>query len=203
MKNLRIIVLFLTCSLLLLAGCFSAAGQPDEETVFSLLQQAESFYHLGDSSVLQTSRTELTLSDQQGQLVGYYDQLANYDDTVSTVFTPNGIAQLEQSYCSKLPRILKREDGVYRVSSMTDADTIYYFSNPSALKLVKQDKDLLTYELTCTTQSDKLETSESLTLTVTLSTADGKLLVEQLNYPAGEKADGAYTSDQLASFTLS
>ena len=203
MKKILYYLCFLTCSLLLLAGCSSAASQPDEETVFSLLQQAESFYHLGDSSVLQTSRTELILSDPQGQPVGYYDQLDNYEDAVSTVFTPNGIAQLEQSYCSTLPRILKREDGVYRVSSMTDADTIYYFSNPSALKLVKQDKDLLTYELTCTTQSDKLESSESLTLTVTLSTADNKLLVEQLNYPSGEKADGAYTSDQLASFTFS
>ena len=93
-----ILVAVLVCVALLIGFTFTGQADkqpPTEEEVIELLQKGEAIYQPGNPELLNIDRNEVMLGDL------YYDEVGNYEQVVTELFTDNGIKQIEKTYCLK------------------------------------------------------------------------------------------------------
>ena len=104
---------------------------PSSDGVIQLLQKAEAVYQPGNTQLL-----SCTASDVDG-----YEVVSDYDQVVQTIFTSEGIQQLEQAAIDGKPLIRKEQDQVLRLSA--DETSSAYFDNIQAAKLLLEAEEPL------------------------------------------------------------
>ena len=108
---------------------------PSSDGVIQLLQKAEAVYQPGNTQLL-----SCTASDVDG-----YEVVSDYDQVVQTIFTSEGIQQLEQAAIDGKPLIRKEQDQVLRLSA--DETSSAYFDNIQAAKLLVPQDNLFAFRV--------------------------------------------------------
>ena len=208
-KSLSVLLVFCTVCLLVGIGFYIYPDAPSDDELLSVLQDAESVYHLGDERLLHTvsGSGELMLRNSQGEIIAYYDEVDGYEEVVPQIFTKNGIEELENSYNVTTPWILKKGGKVYRCSCMVVAEGTTYFHgeynpNETLFRLVNRTWNSFTYEVT-TTPEGVFGPRETIVLPVTVCRENGKLKIDSLLYPnplCSSYDENCYTQEELETF---
>lgn len=142
---------------------------PSSDGVIQLLQKAEAVYQPGNTQLLSCAA-----SDVDG-----YEVVSDYDQVVQTIFTSEGIQQLEQAAIDGKPLIRKEQDQVLRLSA--DETSSAYFDNIQAAKLLDQQDNLFAFRIEFPSPDDgqTLQTD-----VVVAMQEDGSLLLYSLHYPS-------------------
>lgn len=208
-KSLSVLLVFCTVCLIVGIGFYIYPDTPSDDELLSVLQDAESVYHLGDKRLLHTvsGSGELMLRNNQGEIVVYYDEIDGYEEIVPKIFTQNGIEELENSCDGSCPWILKKDGKIYRLSCMVVAAGTTYFHgeynpNETLFRLVNRTWNSFTYEVT-TTPEGVFGPEETIVLPVTVRREDGKLKIDSLLYPnplCSSYDENCYTQEELETF---
>ena len=145
------------------------APTPTSEGVIQLLQQAEAIYQPGNTQLVQST---------PGQPEGY-DQLSGYDEAVASLFTDEGIEQLEQSTVDGKPLILRQDGSTFRLQA--GEDQTGFFDSVQAAKLLDQQGSLFAFRIEYPSPDGGDQPAQ--TDVVVAMQEDGSLLLYSLHYP--------------------
>lgn len=204
MKKRLFLLIFLPCVVVVGMVIFCCPQIPSEDKVLEVIQKAEEVYRFSDGIVpVVPGRIELMLYGDPKR-VHFYDEVQNYDENVSKIFTKDGISELEGAYQGKVPWIFKREGKTYRISPMTEADFTVYFPgrynpNPANLRLLNRTWNSFTYEVSTTPEGSR-GSWEPITVIITVALENGTLKMDQFSYPACYQDEGYYTKSEMERF---
>lgn len=117
--------------------------------------------------------------------------------------TTVAIEQLEASGYVSLPRFLKKDGKIYRVSNTLN-NYMEYLQEISSFKLLEHTGNTFTYEAVVTPLYhwlDETEKQDSQTIAFTVRIQDRKLKMEKLDYPGASGNEIEYTQEELDSFS--
>ena len=203
MKKRLFLLLLLLCVVVVGAGVLAYPKTPTEDQLTNLLGKAEGVYALGFDNVFEIGKQEVSLRSPAEEVIGYYDEILNYEEVVSEIFTQNGREQLESSGYGSLPRFLKKDGKIYRASNTLN-NSMEYLKEISSVKLLERTWNTFTYEAVVTPLYqwlDETEKQDSQTIAFTVRIQDGKLKVEKLDYPGASGDEIGYTQEELDSIS--
>lgn len=176
----------LVCALVLaLAAILSACGvseekrdfkTPEEAEIISLINKAEAAYQMGNTELFEILSYENMIGD------GYYDEIANYEEMVNGIFTEEGRAQLEETTFVERKIIVKENDKIYKASAIADSARTRFYDNINEIKLVEQNENVFTYEITHVPVS-VYGNEEEITSVFVIANEGSGFLVESFEYP--------------------
>ncbi len=170
-----IIVLVLTLVLGGTVAC-STSKSPTDEQIRELLFKANSVYQPGDDSVLEIISYENYIDEI------YYDEIGNFEEAVSGIFSEKGIEQIlnVKQNPSQKNAFFKEDGKYYRISCMTDSDATNYYNSIDSVELVEENEKSFLYLIGHTSMTRYGET-ENLKSYATIVYEDGKYLVENFD----------------------
>lgn len=174
-KTAFVLVLVLALVLGGTASC-TVSKAPTEDQIRELMLRADAVYQPGDDSVLEIVSYENYIDEI------YYDEIGNFEEAVSEIFSEKGIEQILNSKekVNFKPAFFEENGRYYRYSAMADSDvTNYYYSIEYAgVEEEKENSFRCAIGHYSKTKSGETEFFESY---VTIVLEDGKYLIEDFD----------------------
>lgn len=174
-KTAFVLVLVLALVLGGTASC-TVSKAPTEDQIRELVLRADAVYQPGDDSVLEIVSYENYIDEI------YYDEIGNFEEAVSEIFSEKGIEQILNSKekVNFKPAFFEENGRYYRYSAMADSDvTNYYYSIEYAgVEEEKENSFRCAIGHYSKTKSGETEFFESY---VTIVLEDGKYLIEDFD----------------------
>lgn len=174
-KTAFVLVLVLAFVLGGMASC-TVSKAPTMDQVLELVLKADAVYQPGDDSVLEIVSYENYIDEI------YYDEIGNFEEAVSEIFSEKGIEQILNSKekVNFKPAFFEENGRYYRYSAMADSDvTNYYYSIEYAgVEEEKENSFHCAIGHYSKTKSGETEFFESY---VTIVLEDGKYLIEDFD----------------------
>lgn len=190
MKSLKGYLLLIGMSLLLaMTFCACQEKVPSDDEVAYLITQAENIYHASHPAFTDEKTMLIFQNEDDPSDMRYYDEIADYAEVVSSVFTENAINKLERSYFREGPIVFNRDGKYYHICNTHDSMATVYFAEISSIKLVEQNKAYFTYQIEakCNHRADSLDDppvlGESKIYDVVFVQKNGQLLIDEFTYP--------------------
>ena len=174
-KTAFVLVLVLAFVLGGTASC-TVSKAPTEDQIRELMLRADAVYQPGDDSILEIVSYENYIDEI------YYDEIGNFEEAVSEIFSEKGIKQILNSKekVNFKPAFFEENGRYYRYSAMADSDvTNYYYSIEYAgVEEEKENSFRCAIGHYSKTKSGETEFFESY---VTIVLEDGKYLIEDFD----------------------
>lgn len=190
MKSFKGYLLLIGMSLLFaMTFCACQEKVPSDDEVSYLMTQAENIYHANHPAFADVKTMLIFQNEDDPSDMRYYDEIADYAEVVSSVFTENAINKLERSYFKEGPIVFNRDGKYYHICNTHDSMATIYFAEISSIKLVEQNEAYFTYQVEAkySHRADSLDDppilGEPRTYDVVFVRKDGKLLIDEFTYP--------------------
>ena len=174
-KTAFVLVLVLALVLGGTASC-TVSKAPTEDQIRELMLRADAVYQPGDDSIFEIVSYENYIDEI------YYDDIGNFEEAVSEIFSEKGIKQILNSKekVNFKPAFFEENGRYYRYSAMADSDvTNYYYSIEYAgVEEEKENSFRCAIGHYSKTKSGETEFFESY---VTIVLEDGKYLIEDFD----------------------
>ncbi len=157
------------------ASC-TVSKAPTEDQIRELVLKADAVYQPGDDSVLEIVSYENYIDEI------YYDEIGNFEEAVSEIFSEKGIEQILNSkeMVSFKPAFFEEEGRYYRYSCMADSARTNYYYSIEYISLEEEEENRFRYAIGHSSKGvyDETEFFESY---VTIVFKDGKYLIEDFD----------------------
>ncbi|MBQ4643330.1 MAG: hypothetical protein IJB66_03795 [Oscillospiraceae bacterium] len=152
------------------------AEEPSEEKIRELVLKANAVYQPGDDSVFEIIGYENYINEH------YYDEIGNFDEAVSGIFSKAGIEQLfsMKHTVDYEPVFFREAKRIHRLSSMSDSDVTNYYAVINGIALSQKRENFFRYKIEHSSEA-KDGSSENFGSYVTIVFEDGKYLIEDFD----------------------
>lgn len=174
-KTAFVLVLVLAFVLGGMASC-TVSKAPTMDQVLELVLKADAVYQPGDDSILEIVSYENYIDEI------YYDEIGNFEEAVSEIFSEKGIEQILNSKekVNFKPAFFKEEGRYYRYSCMEDSARTNYYYSIEYISLEEEEENRFRYAIGHSSKGVYDETNffESY---VTIVFEGGKYLIEDFD----------------------
>ena len=174
-KTAFVLVLVLAFVLGGMASC-TVSKAPTMDQVLELVLKADAVYQPGDDSVLEIVSYENYIDEI------YYDEIGNFEEAVSEIFSEKGIEQILSSKekVNFKPAFFEENGRYYRYSPMSDSSKTNYYSSVEYVTREEEKENSFKFAIGHYSKNVYGET-EFFESYVTIVLEDGKYLIEDFD----------------------